>query len=235
MKALCVFGDSLAKGIVYDDSAQKYFCAKDNFVSLFCEDSDVAYANFSKFGCTVTKGEKIVSLHPESIATADFTVLEFGGNDSDFNWNEISEDPDAHHEPKTPAGVFNETYKRIISKVKSAGGKPIMLNLPPLDPKRYFAWISKNLNAGNILKWLGGSRHFIYRYHEMYNMYVHRIAALLSVPIIDIRSAFLSKSDYSRYLCADGIHPNENGHRLISQTIKSIVGARLPEYEKQYT
>ena len=235
MKNLCVFGDSVAKGVVYDESSNKYAFAKENFVSLFCEDSDVTYSNYSKFGCTVTKGEKIVSLHPKSIADADFTVLEFGGNDSDFKWDEISNDPETHHDPKTPVSVFIETYKRIIGKVKAAGGKPVMLNLPPLDSKRYFAWISKGLNAANILKWLGGSRHFIYRYHEMYNVQVHRIAALLSVPIIDIRSAFLSESNYSEYLCADGIHPNEKGHRLISQAIKSIVSAKLPDYEKQFT
>jgi lysophospholipase L1-like esterase len=233
MKSICVFGDSLAKGVIYNDAVQRYSFSKDSFVALFCKGGDLTCSNYSMFGCTVTKGEQLVELHPDSIAAADFTVLEFGGNDSDFNWEEISEAPDLPHDPKTPITAFFDTYKRIIDKVKSVGGKPIMLNLPPLDPKRYFSWISKNLNPGNILKWLGGSRDFIYRYHEMYNVHVHRIAALLSVPLIDIRSAFLTKSNYSDYLCIDGIHPNEKGHQLISQTIKSIVGMHLPRMENQ--
>ena len=71
----------------------------------------------------------------------------------------------------------------------------------------------------NILKWLGGSSEFIYRWHEQYNVAVHNIAQTANVKLIDIRSAFLERRDYCNYLSDDGIHPNETGHALIAGTV----------------
>ena len=88
-----------------------------------------------------------------------------------------------------------------------------------MDHKRYFAWISRELNADNILKWLGGTSAFIYRWHEQYNVSVHKIAQTANVKLIDIRSAFLQRRDYSRFLSDDGIHPNEEGYALIAEAV----------------
>ena len=75
--------------------------------------------------------------------------------------------------------------------------------------------------AGNVLDWLGGSVTPISNWHEMYNLELYRLASSCSVPVIDITSCFLSKRNYSDYLCEDGMHPNEEGHRLISDVILS--------------
>ena len=40
------------------------------------------------------------------------------------------------------------------------------------------------------------------------------------MPVIDIRSAFLAQPDFRSYLCADGIHPNEAGQKLIYGAIR---------------
>jgi len=145
--------------------------------------------------------------------------MNFGGNDSDFLWQEISAAPDALHEPRTPIDIFEQTYLKLIGHVRQCGLTPILLNLPPVDHVRYFAWISRELNADNILKWLGGSSEFIYRWHEQYNVAVHKIAQTANVKLIDIRSAFLQRRDYHKCLSDDGIHPNEKGHTLIAETV----------------
>ena len=59
----------------------------------------------------------------------------------------------------------------------------------------------------------------------MYNIRVHSVASAMRVPVIDIRSAFLLRTDYGELLCDDGIHPNEAGHRLISGTLSRTVAA----------
>lgn len=107
---------------------------------------------------------------------------------------------------------------KLIERVKDSGKTPILLNLPPVDHTKYFAWISRDLNADNILKWLGGTSEFIYRWHEQYSVAVHKIAQTAGVKLIDVRSAFLERRDYCDYLSTDGIHPNENGHALIART-----------------
>ena len=41
----------------------------------------------------------------------------------------------------------------------------------------------------------------------------------INVKLIDIRSAFLARRDYRDYLSDDGIHPNEQGHLMISKNV----------------
>lgn len=136
-----------------------------------------------------------------------------------FLWQEISAAPDELHKSKTPIDVFEQTYLKLIESVKDRGITPILLNLPPVDHTKYFVWISRELNADNILKWLGGTSEFIYRWHEQYSIAVQKIAQSASVKLIDIRSAFLERRDYFNYLSDDGIHPNEQGHSMLSQIV----------------
>jgi lysophospholipase L1-like esterase len=107
----------------------------------------------------------------------------------------------------------------LIGLVQKNGGRPVLLNLPPIDPKRYFRWISKGLDKTNILAFLGEIE-TIYRWQEMYSKEVEELAVKEKIPFIDIRSGFLNKKNFSDYLCADGIHPNEKGHLLISRAIR---------------
>ena len=40
---------------------------------------------------------------------------------------------------------------------------------------------------------------------------------------IDITSKFLEQKDYSLFLCEDGIQPNEEGHKTISEAIQEHI------------
>ncbi len=228
MQTIALFGDSVSKGVVFDEAKNKYIFIKDSFANLFASLKNLNLLNFAKFGCTISKAKIIIQKHENEAVNADYTILEFGGNDSDFNWEQIAKNPDRVHIPKTPIDVFSAEYIKTIEMLRKKGAVPIMLNLPPIDEHKYFEWFSRGLNKENILKWLGGSVEYIYRWHEMYNMEVCKIASNYNVPLIDIRSAFLKKRDFSNYLCADGIHPNEQGHRLISETIDLA----LPDIQK---
>ncbi len=221
----CFFGDSICKGIVYDKESGRYVPSENSFVKLFADEKKCDIENFSRFGCTVTKGEKLVERNFDKIRESDAVILEFGGNDSDYNWKNISDDPEAEHFPNTPISLFTETYKKIISEIKALGKKPILLNLPPIDANKYFSWISRDADPDNIKRWLGGDEIYIYRWHEMYNAAICDISSSMNIPLINVRSAFLVKKDYSDFLCDDGIHPNEKGHLLIKKSIESYFEA----------
>lgn len=225
---LCFFGDSIGKGIVYDKERGRYVPTENSFVRLVGEEEKIDIENFSRFGCTVTRGEQIVERNVPEIKSSDYVVLEFGGNDSDYNWKKIADDPDAEHSPNTPLSVFVETYKKVIGEIKKLGKIPVILNLPPVDARKYFRWVSNGVNGDNIMKWLGGDEIYIYRWHEMYNAAICDLSNSMNIPMIDIRSAFLVKRDYSDYLCEDGIHPNERGHKLIKDTLVDAIKAVLP-------
>lgn len=222
IQSACVFGDSVSKGVVLDSVHQKYVLLKDSFLNLLSGASNIAVSNYSRFGCTVTKGLEILKKHLNELSKYDFTVMEFGGNDCDFEWAKVADDPEAAHTPNTPVPEFEHCYSAMIDQVAAAGGNPVLLSLPPIDAKRYFAWVSRGLNGDNILRFLGDVE-FIYRWHEMYNLAVYRLAMEHRVPLVDISSAFLKTEHYQKLICEDGIHPNEEGHRLIGRTIDTAL------------
>ena len=103
--------------------------------------------------------------------------------------------------------------------MRAAGMKPVLVNLPPIDGEHYLRFITrKGLSEKNILKWLGSPQR-IYRFQERYSMIVSRVARECKCRLFDIRSAFLDVWDSVSLLCSDGIHPTEEGQRLIGQAI----------------
>lgn len=216
---ICILGDSIAKGVIFDAQRSRYAIAKENLGKQITQVLGCSVTNLSKFGSTVADGLARFEKQKESLPECKAVLMNFGGNDSDFLWQEVSAAPDELHKPKTPIDVFEQIYLKLIERVKESGKTPILLNLPPVDHMKYFAWISRDLNADNILKWLGGTSEFIYRWHEQYNVAVHKIAQTAKLKLIDIRSAFLERRDYCDFLSADGIHANEQGHSMISQII----------------
>ena len=216
-----VFGDSIGKGIVLRPNSDRYSTLKVNVHDVIgTDESKVNIENYSMMGSTITKGINIIERHFEKIKNYSSVLLEFGGNDCDYNWKEISENPQGNFECNTPLQQFNAKYKTLVELIRKENSHPVMISLPPLVPDKYFEWISRNLNKDNILKWLNGDVNTIYRWQELYNSQVTLLASQLKVPLIDIRSAFLLQSDYTQFICDDGIHPNEKGYNLIYKTIK---------------
>jgi len=215
---ICVFGDSIGKGVVLHPNTSRYELLKMNLEKLLGLNG-VNIKNYCAFGCTVSKGLSIIQRHVHELTKYHSIFLEMGGNDCDFAWNEIADNPEKEHVPKTPLEEFRQLYGKVIEEVRKNGGRPIILNLPPLEPNRFFSWVSRGVNRDNILKWLGGDVDMIYRWQEMYNVEIMLLASKMAVPIIDIRSAFLRCNHYRDLLCADGIHPNNDGYSLIYKTI----------------
>lgn len=224
---ICVLGDSVARGIVYDEIKHKYSSTKNSFSKIISNEKHLKIKNLAKFGCTVKKGSEILSNKFTSLSEYSYTFLEFGGNDCDFIWPEIADNPSKVHLSNVPTDKFQEYYEAMIKKIKELGSTPVILTLPPIDSKRFFNWSSKGLNKKNIMEFLGNDVDFIYRWHETYNKAIINLATKTNTPIIDIRKAFLSSEDYSNYLCIDGIHPNEKGHKLIADTILSTAGSYI--------
>jgi lysophospholipase L1-like esterase len=226
---LCLFGDSVARGIVLEPDG-RYAPIKDSFGALASLRLNIPIINKARFGCTVTKGLEIVKnfLKPDRLKGKgrEVAILEFGGNDCDFRWDEVAANPKGDHKPGTSLDQFATIYRDIITDLKREGVRPILLTLPPLDPVRYFNWFTRSgLDREAILSWLGDVQ-FIYRWHERYNDAVWGIALESECSLIDIRKPFLERNDYSRYLCQDGIHPNREGHKLIESVILEYAQAR---------
>ncbi len=220
-----VFGDSIAKGIIFNEELEKYNIAEQNFVHVISETYHVTIKNFSIFGATVNKGIKMFLRSEKKLKADSIALLEFGGNDSDFTWSEVAQDPKKEHLCHTPHTEFQNKYEELIHLLQAKNIRPIILNLPPLDENRYFNIFSKDLNKENLLEFLGGSTGRIYQWHESYNSMLYQIAQNTNTEIIDIRAAFLTELNPERFICLDGIHPNEKGQILIANQILEYISS----------
>ena len=224
MNTICVFGDSLAKGVVLDSIKNRYTYLKESFLNLVSQKTGICFTNYAKFGCDIKRGYEIILKHEDELSKYDYVFTEFGGNDCNFDWASISEAPDCEHLPHTPLDEFISSYRKLIEKIIDFGGTPVMLSLPPLDSDKFFKWVSKGNNPDNILKWLGDVDH-IFRWHKSYSESICELAHDMDVPLLDIRSAFLGESNFSQYICDDGMHLNSKGHRLISKKVAEFCAA----------
>jgi lysophospholipase L1-like esterase len=212
-------GDSISKGVIFDEEKNKYVTIEENYANLLKNKLNGVIYNAGRFGNTITRA--IGKLQNDVIKNnPDIVIIEFGGNDCDFRWNEIAENPFADHEPNTDFAIFQNSLKNLISHLRSIGAVPVLMSLPPLDPDKYFKWISHNSStaAEKILTWLG-SVNKIYWWQERYNSAIISIAQETRTKWIDVRSAFLNTPDFRQFLCVDGIHPNRDGHKLIADKI----------------
>lgn len=221
IKRVEVWGDSVLKGVIYDESRHKYKRAE-NTVTDEMTHMGMDVKNNSRFGMTVTKAKKLMMNSLVKGVDAEMAIIEFGGNDCDYKWAEVSEHPESEHIPNTPLDAFKSCITDMVVALRNHGITPALMNLPPIFAEKYFAWISRNLNPKAILSWLG-DKELIYRHHESYSLAIMNLSKSLSCDLIDVRTPFLMKRDYYNYLCMDGIHPNEKGYALINHAVADYV------------
>ncbi|MBQ1631321.1 MAG: SGNH/GDSL hydrolase family protein [Clostridia bacterium] len=226
-RVISIFGDSILKGVRMLAGTTRYGTTDDIGLESIAKSHDWILDNRSRFGCTIQKGELLLNRQLEKGETPAAVLLEYGGNDADFRWAEVAARPDDEHEPNTPLPVFVETLRRMIKTLRSRGVKPVLTTLPPISSERYLDWITRDgLSKENILHWLGDAN-AIYRYQEKYSLAIERLSAETGCYLVDLRSAFLEKRALLPYLCADGIHPNDAGQRLIHEVL-SRAADRIP-------
>ena len=217
-KKIVVWGDSLARGVIFDEEKNRYRISPCSAVSYVAEHTGLEIVNRARMGMTVEAGLRTMQADLAAGVTGDAAFLEFGGNDSDFDWRAISEDPTGEHLPKTPLDRYEETMRAMIGTARDRGMHVILCTLPPIISDRYFHFVARDgLSEENILTWLG-DKDKIYRYHERYSLVLTRLARECRARILDLRSAFLEKWSPSPYFCRDGIHPNNEGQLLIGKT-----------------
>ena len=221
---ISIWGDSIMKGVVLDDTDGRYRVLENNCVSRFAEITGSTITNHARFGMTAGKAYERIRRAVDLAGPNkdDIVLLEYGGNDCDFLWAEVAADPHSRHSPKTPIDQFGTILQSIIDFFQSLRITPILMSLPPLDPGKYFAWLSRDLNVETLRAWLGDI-HRIYRWQEAYSDIIVETAIRNGLHMINVRREFLVSDDCSSMICTDGIHPNESGQESILRSVLSYV------------
>lgn len=219
MQNLIIFGDSIIKGVTYNGQSY-HLCQQHDFDAL--AQAGVHVENYAKMGATIDAGLRQMEKKLQPCVGDTTVLLCFGGNDCDYNWKEISDNPAGSFLPNTPAGTFVDRYVAAIRKAQAAGARVAMTSLPPLDDGRYFAHISRGLSAENILQWLGDCGH-LYRWQEYYNSLVCQLSRAFGCLLVDVRAEFLKNTQFRTLIGDDGIHPTQAGHDIIHRTVQAAL------------
>ena len=222
MKQVWICGDSILRGVVWSPEQKRYITTSNIRYPAMEEQFSISIRNRSRFGCTLEKGIGSLLAALDRGEKCDVAILELGGNDSDFNWAEISQTPKEDHFPKTLPALYEQYYREAVAKLRQRGIAPVLCNVIPVCSHLYLNWVSQNgLSKDNILHWLGDEE-AIFRYQAQYSSVVDRVAKEENCPLIDLRSAFLQVPKMEDYFCPDGIHPNEAGQALIDRCLLAV-------------
>ncbi len=224
IRKLKVIGDSILKGIQVNHETDQYYVHNTIDSVALGQEFGLQIENYSRFGCTVTKASQLLEKQLAKHEVFDIALMDFGGNDCDFDWQAVNTTPDGEHLAKTPPQLFQSTYVQMIKTLKEHGVRPIIMTLPPIMPQLYLQWFCRKLNLQeeNLLHWLGDVN-TIYRYQELYSKIVEQIAYEQQISLIDVRALFLNQLNLRKYLCEDGIHPNSEGQALMEQAFRSFM------------
>ena len=150
-KRLVIFGDSIAKGVTYQDG-RYHLCSEHNFDAL--AQKGITVSNFAKMGACSDTVLTIAKKRLDACEGAQ-VILSFGGNDCDFDWQAVSDHPEEKHLPKIAAETFAENYRALVKLLRQAGSSVWMTSLVPLEAHRFLNHVSQGRSKEHILSWLG--------------------------------------------------------------------------------
>lgn len=214
ISSIHIWGDSIGKGVVYDESRGRYAISGQRWTTQIETSLGIPVHNHARMGAVIRDGLRELERSQDLVGA--LAVIEFGGNDCDLPWAEVAADPGQDHPAKVPVDQFRLLLGQFIHQVRIRGARPLLVTPPPLDAARYFTWVTRQLNADAVKRYLGDIQH-IYRWQERYAIAVRDVAQQFDCELFDLRDAFLAERDVASFLCVDGIHPNERGQSLIAQ------------------
>ncbi len=219
MKKIKIYGDSILKGVMFNEELNRYKLFGYRYEKL--NENGIEVENNCKMGATIDEGFEIVKSTLDDCDSDTVVLFEYGGNDCNFNWADVSENPSGEFLPNTPEEKFTETYLKIIDYARKKGAKVAVCTLVPIDSQKFMNWVSKGLNYDNILHWLGDVEK-IARWQESYSKMAERVAEMAHCHILDLRSIFKDRS-IKDLVGIDGMHPSAEGHTLIREALQRII------------
>ncbi len=220
MSEIYLFGDSASQGLVLDENGQ-YRVSRMGCIRLL-KRKGFPIRNYAVHGYTVLQG--LESFENMRIEPGSRCVIQFGGNDSDLDWDAVSQEPEVFHDGRVPLRDFREDLARFIREARERFLEPILVTPLALISTRFYRWVSRERDSGRILHYLHEDTESMYRWQERYATAVREVAADENCRLIDIRNWLLDRMDYPSLFCADGIHPNEAGHAAIAEIILEHCG-----------
>jgi len=221
MKDIWIIGDSVGAGIVLNEKGRYGFSGQALCARLQSCGYDVH--RLAQMGATAEHALAHAARIPDG--SCGLALVSLGGNDCDFNWTQVAKSPEEEHISGTPLARFSKAVQELFANLRARGVEPYALIPPPIDSKRYFHTITKRgADARGVMKFLGHLTR-ISEWQERYALAFAAATAQSGCQLIDVRGAFLHTKDFRTLIGQDGIHPNDSGYALLSDTVVPFVQA----------
>jgi acyl-CoA thioesterase I len=231
INSITVWGDSILKGAVTGYSENRFDVLDDtNSLALAAQKLNFTLENKSVFGNIISKAQHKLERDMERGLICDLGIIESGGNDCDYDWAQISREPDTPHTMRTPLPEFLHMMGEMVEMLRAHKITPLLMTMPPLVTERWFKTITTGQNEANIRKFLHDNITSLYTVHELYSMNIVKYAYAHNVQFVDMRMAMLESPDYRKLMCKDGIHPNVEGYAYMA----TIWEQELPKVKKEF-
>ena len=216
LKIVC-FGDSLTRGISYVKGRLRII--KDNYPSSLAKLTESLPFEIMNKGVFNDNSDLLVNRVEKDVIAEnpDIVLIEVGGNDCNFHWDQVAKNPEGIHEPIVPLDRYLDNITTLVKQIQEKHVTPFLLTLPPLDPARYYQSIASRFgpSIGHFVSYVGGIEHW----HGMYNRKLKSLAEELKVPLIDVRSYLKESGDLKSLISDDGIHLTSEGYQHMSKAI----------------
>jgi sialidase-1 len=143
-------------------------------------------------------------------------VIQLGLNDAAVD---VWKDPPAS-KPRVALTEYEQNLRWMVTTLRAQQVKPVLMTTNPLrwTPKLRELYGRPPYRPDEVD---GFDAPVLARYNEV----VRRLAAELTVPLVDVHDAFLKNNPEK--LLLDGMHPNDAGHELITQLLVPILRDQL--------
>lgn len=219
IKSIIVWGDSILKGIKSSEDLKEISVIEDNALELVSKQLGVDIINKSIYGAPITKIRQTQIKNLNKNLSSDICLIESATNDSDYDWEKVSENPNENHLQKVSLTDFKNTLQEMVNDAIKNHITPVLVTSTPLITQWWFDYICIDKNKNNILSFIKNNPNVLFENQEKYSNTLKEFALQNNIQLIDLRTEFLKAPDITQLICKDGIHPNEKGHKFIAQIL----------------
>ena len=231
INTIAVWGDSILKGAVTGNDDYRFEILKEtNSLALASKNLGFELINRSMYGNIISKGCRKLTRDMERGLMCDLGIIESGGNDCDYDWTPISQDPTLPHNPRNTLDEFLTIMQEMVQTLRNHKITPLLMTMPPLVLDRWYKTVCADQSEQSIRIFLKDDVFRLYSFHELYSASIVKFAHENNVQFVDMRLELLKRNDYRDLMCEDGIHPNEKGYAFMAD----VWIRELPKVKKEF-
>lgn len=230
IKSVIVWGDSILKGIISSEDLTQIRPSEINALQMAGEKLAIEINNKSIYGAHIIKLQSTQTKNLNKGLTADIALIESGTNDCDYEWNDVCTKPFSEITQKVPLADFKRIASEMVDTSRENKITPVLVTAPDLAIPYWKEYITRGLDKEKIAQFIGHDPYVLLRNQEEYMEALRQIAKEKNVQLIDMRVEFRKTSDPMSLMCKDGVHPNIEGHKLMTDVFVKL----LPEIKKEF-